>query len=146
MNTQFHYLSRGIIWSDGKVLLAHQIGADNTFLPGGHIENNEPAQAALSREILEELGAQATIRSFVGAVEAGWSEESFTHHEINLVFEAAVSSFHWTKPVRSLESHLEFFWSDLKALSTHNLLPKSMIQCLEGWSGGYRTFWGSEMA
>ena len=34
---KFHYLARGIILENEKVLLAHQKGAENTFLPGGHI-------------------------------------------------------------------------------------------------------------
>ena len=41
---KFHYLARGIILDKGKVLLAHQKGAEHTFLPGGHIELGLPLQ------------------------------------------------------------------------------------------------------
>ena len=34
-------LGRIVIISKGHVLLAHEIGARNTFLPGGHVEYNE---------------------------------------------------------------------------------------------------------
>jgi hypothetical protein len=34
MKIKFHYLVRGILFADGKILLAHQTGAGNTFLPG----------------------------------------------------------------------------------------------------------------
>jgi ADP-ribose pyrophosphatase YjhB (NUDIX family) len=44
----FHYVARGIVFVNGKVLLAHQKGADNPFLPGGHIEFGERAELALA--------------------------------------------------------------------------------------------------
>ncbi len=56
---KFHYLVRGIVFEDGKVLLAHQKGADHTFLPGGHIENGEKAETDLIRELEEEIGKKA---------------------------------------------------------------------------------------
>ena len=65
---KFHYLVRGIIIADGKVLLAHQKGADNTYLPGGHIESGEGAEDALIREIEEEIGKIAIVERFIGAV------------------------------------------------------------------------------
>ena len=34
---KLHYLARALIVQGGMVLLARQIGAKNTFLPGGHI-------------------------------------------------------------------------------------------------------------
>ena len=50
---RFHYLARGVLFAEGRALLAHQKGAGNTFLPGGHIDPGEPAQSALIREIEE---------------------------------------------------------------------------------------------
>ena len=88
MKSNFHYLARGVIITDGKVLLAHQVGADNTFLPGGHIESRERADAALAREIYEEIGLKATVKRFVGAIEHAWPEGSMENHELNLVFES----------------------------------------------------------
>ncbi|MHB1395098.1 MAG: NUDIX domain-containing protein [Clostridia bacterium] len=52
---KFHMIVRAVIISDYHILLAHQKGADNTFLPGGHIEIGESAVAALKREVREEL-------------------------------------------------------------------------------------------
>ena len=68
----FHYLARGIVMADGRVLVAHQIGADNTFLPGGHINTGEGAEQALAREIEEEIGVRPTVKRFLGAVECAW--------------------------------------------------------------------------
>jgi len=53
---------------NGKVLLAHQRGTGNTFLPGGHIGKGEKADAALIREMYEEIGETAIVKQFIGAV------------------------------------------------------------------------------
>lgn len=41
MANSFHHLSRGVLIRNGKLLVAHAIGQNNTFLPGGHIEFSE---------------------------------------------------------------------------------------------------------
>jgi 8-oxo-dGTP pyrophosphatase MutT (NUDIX family) len=139
----FHYLARGVVFSDGKVLLAHQKGADNTFLPGGHIELGERAESALAREIAEETGRKAMVRRFVGAVECLWIENDQPNHEIDLVFEVVVPGLDSNAPPQSRESHLEFIWVEPSALRTHNLLPYPMIECLMDWESDYRAYWGS---
>jgi 8-oxo-dGTP diphosphatase len=143
MSSRFHYLCRGIIRANGMVLLAHQKGADNTFLPGGHIEFREQAEVALIREIKEEIGKKAVIKGFVGAVEAGWQEQEQTNHEINLIFEVAVSDLDSSLPPDSLEDHLEFIWSQPEDLRKHNLLPEPMIDCITGLKHHYHGYWGS---
>ena len=79
---EFHYRVRGIIIVDGKVLLAHQIEASNTFLPGGHIESGEGAQAALVRELYEETGYIAGERcAFDVSVPDTWGAFAATGHK-----------------------------------------------------------------
>jgi len=65
---KFHYLARAVIFSGERVLLAHEIGAESTFLPGGHIGYGEPAKTALIREIKEETGVEVSVGRFLGAV------------------------------------------------------------------------------
>jgi len=139
----FHYLVRGAIFVEGNVLLAHQIGADNTFLPGGHIELGESAELALAREIEEEIGMKAIAQQFIGAVEWLWSEDGQTNHEINLIFDVAVDGLDARKPPYSKEPHLEFIWSKPTDLRTHNLLPSPLVECLEKWENNYRGYWGT---
>jgi 8-oxo-dGTP diphosphatase len=140
---KFHYLARGIILENGKVLLAHQKGAENTFLPGGHIKIGEKAELALMREIEEEIGKKAIIKQFIGAVECSWFENDQGNHEINLLFEVQIPNLDSSEPPASQESHLEFFWVKPTELKAHNLLPEPLIGCLMNWELGFHGYWGS---
>lgn len=140
---KFHYLARGIIFLNGRVLLAHQKGSDHTFLPGGHIGMGERADAALVREIEEEFGEKAIVKQFIGAVECTWTENEQDNHEINLVFEVSIPNFDSSKPPIPRESHLEFVWVEPGELKTHNLQPSPLVECLTNWECGYHGFWGS---
>ncbi len=140
---RFHYIARGIFYNNGKVLIAHQKGADNTFLPGGHIEMGEKAETALLREITEEIGEKATIKQFIGAVEAMFIENGQVHHEINLLFEVDIPSLDSSISPMSNEPHLEFVWSKPEDLKAHNLLPHPLIDCLMDGEAEYHAYWGS---
>ncbi len=137
MEQQFHLLGRAVIRSENKVLLARARGYDNTFLPGGHVELGESVHVAIARELHEELGCQATIGRYLGAVEASFQSKDTLHFEINHVFEATLndSSF------KSQEPHLEFLWADVSELTLHNLQPAALIDLLRHpreaafWSG-----------
>jgi 8-oxo-dGTP pyrophosphatase MutT (NUDIX family) len=130
---------------DGRVLLVRQKDGKNTFLPGGHIDPGEKAESALVREIEEETGMSAVVKSFVGAVEHRWTENGQENHEINLVFEAAVPGLDPGAPPESLESRLEFIWSGLEDLESLNLQPYPLVACLKGMDKGYSGFWGSSL-
>ncbi len=130
---------------NGKVLLAHQKGAGNTFLPGGHIGIGEKAELALIREIDEEIGKNSVVKRFIGAVESTWIEHEQGNHEVNLLFEVQIAGLDSNMPLVSRESHLEFMWVEPEGLKAHNLLPNPLIDCLVNWSNGYHAYWGSSM-
>lgn len=46
-----HLIARAVILEDGKVLLARCKGADNTFLPGGHVFSGESLKKAGMRGV-----------------------------------------------------------------------------------------------
>ncbi|MBM6382435.1 MAG: hypothetical protein JSY10_00370 [Paenibacillus sp.] len=60
ITSKFHHLARGIIISQDQVLLAHAIGHQNTFLPGGHIEFGESAPDALKEKLKRSWGCHVT--------------------------------------------------------------------------------------
>ncbi len=142
----FHYLARAIIFMDGKVLLAHMKGADNTFLPGGHIEPGEKAETAIRREIEEELGKTAEVRRFIGAVECAYTDNGRENHEIDLLFELEIPGLEPGQVPPSREGHLEFLWSEAGELEAHNLLPAPLIECLKNWGQDYKAYWGSSFS
>jgi 8-oxo-dGTP diphosphatase len=90
MASNFHHMARGIIINNNKVLLAHAIGHNNSFLPGGHIEFGESAPEALKREIEEEIGLSCYIESYLGLVEHKWEKNMELHCEINQAFKVKV--------------------------------------------------------
>lgn len=145
MAIEFHYLARAIIRMNDRFLVAHQIGADNTFLPGGHISGCERAKDALIREIEEEIGKTAIIKRFVGAVEHVWPAPGVDNHEINLLFEVEVPGLDPANSPRSHEEHLEFFWAKSSDLISHNLQPAALIDCLSNWQEGYKGYWGTSI-
>ena len=73
--SKFHFPARGLYVADDHVLLAHFAGADNTFLPGGHIGIGEKATDCLLRELKEELALENIgVGRFLGAIEHKWED------------------------------------------------------------------------
>lgn len=130
-------IARAIIRRDGQILLARQRTKSWSFLPGGHVEPGEPVEAALLRELAEELGTEAKIAGFVGVIEHGYVEDDVTHHELNLVFEVAIAT---REPV-SQESHLTFHWLSLDQLADTDVRPGSLKAALLSVGEGRTPFW-----
>jgi len=143
---KFHYLVRGICLIENRVLLAREIGASNTFLPGGHVEIGEKAEDALVREIQEEFGKYANIKRHVGAIEHQWPEEAPDNHEINLLFEIEISNIDMSMNPASLEPHLEFVWADINSLGSLNLQPAPLQRYISDSFRSSCSFWASTIA
>jgi 8-oxo-dGTP pyrophosphatase MutT (NUDIX family) len=138
---RFHIIARALVLSGQHVLLAHQKGASNTFLPGGHIDTGESAAFSIQREIHEELGLDSEIEHFLGCVEADWVVGGQENYEINLIFKTKINDLNHESPLVSREKHLEFFWSQVSDLDKNNLLPYPLRKLITGYVSGDMTIW-----
>ncbi len=141
----FHYLARAVIARDGRYLLTREKGRGFAFLLGGHVEPGEPAVAALRRELREELGWDAEVGPFVGAVEHAWSDElGRRHQEINLLFLVASAASTRTEPA-SREPGLDVFWCEPSAFQRVDLRPEPIRAWLASGPLGAGSRWASTL-
>jgi 8-oxo-dGTP pyrophosphatase MutT (NUDIX family) len=130
-------IARAVIRRDGQLLLVRQRTKSWSFLPGGHVEPGERVEAALVRELAEELGTGANVAGFIGAIEHGYVEDGVTHHELNLVFDVAIDA---AEPV-SQEDHLEFRWLPLDQLADADVRPSALKNALVAAGDHRMPFW-----
>lgn len=130
-------IARAVIRRNGCLLLARQRMKSWSFLPGGHVEPGERVEIALVREIAEELGTDAKFAGFVGVVEHGYIEDDVTHHELNLVFEVAITD----GELVSQEDHLEFCWLPLDQLADTDVRPSALKNALLSIGDDRTPFW-----
>jgi 8-oxo-dGTP diphosphatase len=126
-------IARAVIRDGGNLLVARARGSAWAFLPGGHVEPGEPVESALLRELAEELGAAGRILGFAGVVEHGYTDRGTAHHEVNLIFDAALDG----RPV-SQEDHLEFDWLPIDQLASADLRPSAVKAVI---ASGTRSSW-----
>lgn len=138
--TKFRHIARAVIVKDGKVLIARMKGA-HSFLPGGGVELAEGAKSAILRELQEELGIESCrVVRFLGAIEVLIEEvpNEVSLHEVCHLFEVHVDSLEPSVNPKSMESHLEFYWTEFHTenLVCHDVLPKviqkSLLPLYEG--------------
>jgi ADP-ribose pyrophosphatase YjhB (NUDIX family) len=131
MKSSIHILARAVIRQDGHILLAHCIGASNTFLPGGHVEHGETLSHAIHRELLEEFAKPCIVHSYLGAIEHAFHLQNDLQHEINHFFRVSVQGLNALDAIQSCEPHLRFVWQPLNRLAEANLQPYPLVHLLE---------------
>ncbi len=141
-----HLLGRVALISNAHILLAHEIRAKNTFLPGGHIEYNEAAKNTILRELREEFDGEVQIEGFIGVVEHSFEYHNQPYHELNLVFSGRLLHCHCPQIPKSLESHLEFYWQRIDKLKEANLLPLPLLTIIPSYCKDRKSsLWTSTM-
>lgn len=125
-----HLLARAVIRKDGHLLVVRADGQSHTFLPGGHHESNEGMETCLRREMNEELGVQATVRDYLGAVEHEWTREGQVQYEINHCFAVDAPSLTPRSKPTPREEYLTFAWVPLDALADVDLQPPPLRRLL----------------
>ena len=145
---EIEIMARGVLISRGHLLLCQTRGADNTYLPGGHIDFGEAAPVALAREIMEELGVESKIGRFLGAVEHSYGRDGRLNCEVNLVFEMKAPALRGGVVPRSCEDYIEFLWHPVDRLRDSRLEPHVLKRLLPRWlkPGAGVERWGSTCA
>ena len=83
---RFNLRVAGVILAGDHVLLTQIAGADYWFLPGGRVEPGEPTDAALRRELWEELDVHAHVGRLLWVVESFFTLEGRRFHEVGFYY------------------------------------------------------------
>lgn len=132
-NAVVEVLTRGVCVKKERLLVCQSKGGRNTFLPGGHVEFNETAVEGLAREIREELGVEAKIRDFLGAVEHTFLQKGERHCEVNLVFRMDVPALSPDRRPAACEHWITFDWIPLSMLGRRYLEPWPLRRLIPSW-------------
>jgi 8-oxo-dGTP pyrophosphatase MutT (NUDIX family) len=137
-------ICRGVLIRAGKVLICRSEKGGYFYLPGGHVEFDEPATIALAREFEEECGIKVAALDCVLVTEGNFDAGRRRHHEVNLVFHVEPVDPTSLDDIKSRESDIGFEWADLASMVDLDLRPNAIRAWLA--SGGLAGCqWVSEM-
>lgn len=127
---QFDFRATGIAIHRGHVLLVRIEQYPWWFLPGGHVEIGELADAAMVREMREETGLTVVIDRLVFVVENFFTLDGKPHHELRFFYlvtpPAEAPQLDLEKEFYGKEENgtaLIFRWHRLDELANLNLFP-----------------------
>ncbi|WP_253305927.1 RpiB/LacA/LacB family sugar-phosphate isomerase [unidentified bacterial endosymbiont] len=123
---------RAMIIHDDHILLTTATASNRDFapnlyfLPGGHVDYNEPCLEALKRELLEEMAVTIEQAELKGVLECSWHRCGQIYHELNAVYLAHLSGLDLKKPPPSIECCQTFVWVPVANLPQITLLPETL--------------------
>ena len=82
----FNYRAAAIIVHEGRILILRDEGIPHDYLPGGRVQLHEPAEAALARELREELDIGLSAHRLAFMAESFFTIDSVRYHEMCLYF------------------------------------------------------------
>lgn len=80
----FNYRAAAIIIHNGRILVMQDEGIPHDYLPGGRVHLGEPAEAALVREVREELDIDLPLHRLVFIAESFFTLMGTRYHEMAL--------------------------------------------------------------
>ncbi len=128
----FMYRVGGIAVHYGHLLVEHDVRHGFCFVPGGRVEYGENAVEALSRELREELGEEATIGRLIIVADNLFELDGDWYQEVSLYFliEFAPDSklLDIDGTFEGGESGTVFQWIPLAEIEQANLPPPFLHQ------------------
>lgn len=134
--TIFNYCARAIIKQDEKILLICVNDAPYYHLPGGHIEVGESSEAAVIREIQEEVGIEVALQKLVLMNEQFYNKDGIDNHSLVLYYLAKPQNNISTQssvrmeegPTKIIKNELRWVtYEELKDIDLRPLLVKNLI-------------------
>ena len=139
----FYYRVAGVAVTDTQVLLQRAEIDEFWALPGGRVELGETAQAALVREMQEEMQARVTVGPLLWVVENFFTYQKYRVHELGLYFQIQLpdESRLWAEHFSGLENdqfivpyqiklYFQWFPRQVKVLTALPVLPVFLQQGL----------------
>jgi ADP-ribose pyrophosphatase YjhB (NUDIX family) len=134
----FNLRVAAVIVRGGDLLICTVDGVGHWFLPGGRVHLGELSDAALARELAEELGLALPGARLALVVENVYRDPS-RHHEIGLYYRVP-----WPDALdpadlhRGTEPGHHFRWVPLAELGSAGFQPAGLIPILPGPAEGLR--------
>ncbi len=131
----FNYRVAGVCIHDGYVLTHKNQFEDLYALPGGRVEILESSEAALRREMREELGVDIRVERLLWVIENLYSYQGSLGHELGLYYlmslEGPRGIYDRTHPMRCLDApELTLQWLPMAGLPGVKLLPALLTPLL----------------
>ena len=153
MTSLIHTIARAVIIEEDHILVCYNPNSTQsyTYLPGGHIEEDESAKRALQREMKEETTLDFKVGDALGILEYAFTpftNKALCHtHEYNFLFEASCAQLNGLEnPPEPEQESVRFKWVSLNNLKENNLLPAPLISLLPKWISSKNTsFFFSQM-
>lgn len=133
----FNYRVAGVAFRDDEVLLHKSEPDDFWTLPGGRVEMGESSEAALKRELQEELAVKVEVMRMVLVVENFFEYEHLAYHEVGFYYQMSLPNdclaMTAHERFRGWEGNvvLEFQWFKLSELHLIRLLPRFLVESLQ---------------
>ena len=126
--SRFNFRVAGIVMDADRVLL-HQAKQDDFWnLPGGRVEMNESTEAAIQREMMEELGVFVQVEKLPFICEDFYEYDGVDMHEIGFYYVISLPeghSFYNEPQFNGLEqdANLTFRWFPIQETEQMEIYP-----------------------